>query len=267
MTTNDSTSQAVPRVRDIPADKLPAMVHPGWAIAFPWLVQGTTTRGGLPVPFDLGLYSSGSSESVVRDHWSHLLRATSITRAVHAPQPHGAEVRVHRRVGRTEAGDEVGLHLVEPCDGHLTDQPDVLLSVAVADCVPVFVVDARTRAIAVLHAGWRGASAGVLENGLSAMVASFGSAGSDLHLHFGPSICGDCYEVGGEVFAAMDQPVPDGNAPIDLRALLAARAVARGVREDRISISEHCTRCTASELFSHRGGDAHRQVAYLGIRR
>jgi polyphenol oxidase len=263
MTTNHSTSQAVLRVRDIPADKLPAIVHPGWAKVFPWLVQGTTTRGGLPVPFDLGLYSSGSSESVVRDHWSHLLSATSVTQAVHAPQVHGAEVRVHRRV----PGDDAGLHLFEACDGHLTDEPGVLLSVAIADCVPVFVVDARTRAIAVLHAGWRGASAGVLENGLSEMEASFGSAAADLHLHFGPSMCGECYEVGGEVFAAMDQPVPDGNAPIDLRALLAARAVARGVLHDRISISEHCTRCTASELFSHRGGDAHRQVAYLGIRR
>jgi copper oxidase (laccase) domain-containing protein len=68
------------------------------------------------------------------------------------------------------------------------------------------------------------------------------------------------------VFEALHQPVPEAPTPIDLGAVLAARAVAAGVPADAVTISEHCTRCTHSGLFSHRAGDGERQVGYVGIR-
>jgi copper oxidase (laccase) domain-containing protein len=140
----------------------------------------------------------------------------------------------------------------------------VLLAVTIADCVPVFVVDAGARAVCLLHAGWRGTAAGVLERGLERMTAR--GMGADVHVHLGPAICGSCYEVGPEVFAALGEPVPSRPTPIDLRGVLARRAVAAGVDPSRVTVSAHCTRCTGSELFSHRGGDRGRQVGYLGIR-
>jgi hypothetical protein len=87
----------------------------------------------------------------------------------------------------------------------------------------------------------------------------------DLLVHFGPSICGACYEVGPEVFSALGLDAPPGPAPLDLRGALAARAVAAGVRATNVSVSGLCTRCSRDGLFSHRGGDRARQVAYLGI--
>jgi hypothetical protein len=236
-----------------------ALVHDPWQTRFPWLVQGTTTRGSARLEFDLGLFAGASPRHVVQVHWDHLMAGAGMGRAVHARQVHEGCVRLHRSV-------VPGLTLTDACDGHVTSEAGVLLGVAVADCVPLFVVAPDVRAVAVVHAGWRGAAAGVLEGGLAVLCDEVGAAPSELHMHLGPSICGDCYEVGPEVFAALSQPVPDSPMPIDLRRVLAERAIAGGASPEAITISTHCTRCTGSELFSHRGGDRARQVGYVGIR-
>ncbi len=244
-------------VRERHAPGVPALVHEAWEADFPWLVQGTTTRGAPPLEFDLGLFSEGSPAERVREHWSRLLAATRMRAAVHARQVHGAKIRVHD-------APTVGLNVVGECDGHVTSEAGVLLAITIADCVPVFVVEPTTRTVGVLHAGWRGAAAGVVEQGLEAV--SDGSRVEDLHVHLGPAICGRCYEVGPEVFDALGEPVPSAKSLLDLRGVLARRALQSGVHASRLTVSEHCTRCTGSGLFSHRGGDRGRQVGYLGIR-
>ncbi|HET9949179.1 MAG TPA: laccase domain-containing protein [Longimicrobiales bacterium] len=265
--------RAAPVVRERLDGSVPALVHEAWARDFPWIVQGTTIARGPGLPegdaFDLGLFTGASPEHEVRARWTRLLGATGMRRAVHARQVHGADVRLHEPA---DAGEPGGLSLLEACDGHATEAPGVLLAVTVADCVPVFVVDAARRAVALLHAGWRGTAAGVLERGLALLGARAaagsraGAGAAELHVHLGPAICGACYEVGPEVFAVLGLPVPEAPRPLDLRAVLAARALAAGVEPGRITVSGHCTRCTGSGLFSHRSGDRGRQVAYLGIR-
>jgi len=238
---------------------VPALFHPEWAERFPWLVQGTTTRGAPGAAFDLGLFAGASPAHVVHENWNRLLAATGMSRAAHARQVHEADVRLHRSV-------PPGLSVVDPCDGHATHEAGVLLAVTVADCVPIFVVAPEQRAVAALHAGWRGAAAGVLEAGLRVLESLVGTGPEQVHVHLGPSICGACYEVGPEVFEALGRPAPELPTPIDLRSVLAERAEAAGVGRERITVSAHCTRCTSSGLFSHRGGDGQRQVGYIGVR-
>jgi YfiH family protein len=253
------------RVREELDPRVPALVHPEWAVELPWVVQGTTTRGAEATPFDLGLFSGGSSAGAVRPSWDRLIEATGMRAAVHARQVHGAEVRSHEPgPALREGGPPTGLTLVPECDGHVTSAPGVLLAVSAADCVPIFVVDPAERAVAALHAGWRGVAAGVLERGLDALAGIGGRTA--LRLHLGPAICGECYEVGPEVFEAVGLVAPERATPIDLRLVLARRALEHGMTREHVTISEHCTRCTASGLFSHRGGDRGRQVGYLGIR-
>jgi YfiH family protein len=244
------------RVRETKDASVPALVHGGWAAEFPWLVQGTTTRGQPSSEFDLGLFSGGSPVDLVHVRWSRLLEATGMRAAVHARQVHEADVRVHGAVA-------AGLSIADACDGHLTNEAGVLLAVATADCVPIFVVDPKQRTIAALHAGWRGVAAGVLERGLALMASA---DARELRVHLGPAICGSCYEVGPEVFAALGEQVPSSPTVLDLRGVLARRALEAGVSPANVTVSEHCTRCTQSGLFSHRGGDSGRQVGYLGIR-
>lgn len=256
-------SDAAPRtVAEIPGDAdLPLQVHPGWQGRFPWLVQGVTGRGDAGEPFDLGLFGEQPVGAVL-SRWERLREATGMRRVVHSRQVHGAELRAHG------PAEESGLLVGSGHDGHLTRAPGVLLTVSVADCVPVYIVDTATRAAALVHAGWRGVAAGIVERALDRLRRWRGDAPEEIWLHCGPSICGACYEVGPEVHAAVhpDAEPPPHPTPIDLRAAIAQRVRASGVPAERITVSSHCTRCGPGEFFSHRGGSAARQMGYLGIR-
>jgi copper oxidase (laccase) domain-containing protein len=80
-------------------------------------------------------------------------------------------------------------------------------------------------------------------------------------LHCGPAICGDCYEVSPDVYGALTGRSVDRPTRVDLRALIAEHARALGVRE--ITISERCTRCDNDRFYSHRAGDAGRQLGVM----
>lgn len=255
--TSSATTQ--PRtVREHPLPlAIPAFGHPEWAERFPWLVQGTTARGNEGTPFDLRLFGREPVAAVL-ERWRALRRATACPRAVHAYQVHGARVLEHRM------GPE-GLLIADDADGHVTAASGTLLTVSVADCVPVFLVAPERRVVAALHAGWRGVAAGVIEAGVDLLRRSYGVAPDALHVHLGPAICGECYEVGPEVHEALRLPRPDGNMPVDLRKTAARRAEAVGVRGDRITVSAFCTRCGDSPFFSHRAGCTERQVGFIGM--
>jgi YfiH family protein len=255
-----STHATVRRLPESPIrDPVPLLIQPEWAELFPWLVQATTFRGAAAAEFDLRLFGAVPSGEVLK-RWELLQRTLDFPRAVHARQVHGARVLVHR------AGEPAGLLIADTADGHLTEAPGVLLTVSAADCIPISLVDPERRAIALLHGGWRGVAAGIVEEGIRALESIAGSDPEMIYLHLGPAICGDCYEVGPEVHSGLGLTVPLRNQPIDLRAIAAERALALGVRPERMSISAHCTNCSAIPLFSHRAGNAGRQVGILGIR-
>ena len=249
-------------VRERPAaGEVPLWTHPEWAERFPWLVQGTTGRGTAAAEFDLGL-SGAQPVGEALDRWRLLLGTTGMDTAAHARQVHGAELWIHREAGGP------GVLVMDGFDGHVTDRPGLLLSVGVADCVPVAVVDPESRAVALVHAGWRGTAAGIVERAVHRLAESWQGSAERLWLHCGPAICGACYEVGPEVHAAVNpgRPVPGAPAPIDVRAAIVERVVAAGVAAERVSVSAHCTRCGDADFFSHRGGSRARQVGVLGIR-
>jgi YfiH family protein len=233
----------------------PRLVHPEWAERWPWLRQGITWAGP-DRGFDLGLSGSAPVGEVL-DRWRRLRECLGFDAAVHARQVHGARVLRHDRA-------PPGFLLGGEADGHVARGPGLLLTISVADCVPVFVVDPQMRAIALLHAGWRGTAAGMMEQGIRTLTEATGTPPSALHVHFGPAICGACYEVGPEVHAALGLHDPAGPAPVDLRAILSDRAVAAGVATAALTCSVACTRCEAGRFFSHRAGSPGRQAAWLG---
>lgn len=244
-----------------PGGGVPLWIHPEWAERFPWLVQGTTGAGSPHAPFDLGLAGSQPVGPAL-DRWRALCAAAGAATVVHARQVHAADVWTHRERGAP------GVCVMDGVDGHATDLPRLLLAVGVADCVPVSVVDPGTRSVALVHAGWRGTAGGIVERALDALAAGYGARPDTLWLHCGPSICGECYEVGPEVHVGVRPGCapPDAPTPIDLRAAIAERAAGRGVLPERITASAHCTLCGPGSFFSHRGGSRARQMGVLGIR-
>ena len=191
-------------------------------------------------------------------------------------------------------------------DALVTDQPGVLLSVRVADCLPVLVLDPRQRAVAAIHAGWRSALGRIIEKSVGLMRAVFGSDPQHLLAALGPSIRACCYEVGEEVVAAFcggfprgeqffreaslatPSPVPaardslsllsaqppgHGTRPapgahLDLVAVALDQLRSAGVRPSRIQVADFCTACRTDLFFSHRkeGKDTGRTMAVIGIR-
>lgn len=253
-------------VRERPvAGAVPLYVHPGWQKRFPWLVQGTTGAVAVEAPLDLRLFGAAPVGAVLR-RWERLREAAGCRRVVHSRQVHGTRVLVHGAGGPAGDSGPPELAVTRGYDGHVTREAGVLLTVSVADCVPIFVVDGERRAVALLHGGRRGIASGILEAGVRTLAGLAGSRPEDLDVHLGPAICGECYQVGPEVHRALGLAEPAGPAPVDLRALLVARALELGVRPGRISASAYCTKCGDSPFFSHRGGCIERQMAVLGIR-
>jgi hypothetical protein len=212
----------------------------------------TTTRAS-------GSFGLASDEPVrvVMQRWRELREALdpSGARLASATQVHGARVLVHG------AGWNGWLR-TDDADGHATAEQALALAVGVADCVPVFIAHPRG-AIALLHSGWRGTAARIVERGIE-VLSRRGYDASELRLHLGPAICGNCYGVSSDVYRQVTGGDSSGDRScVDLRAVIARHAQAAGVR--RITTSTLCTRCDNDRFFSHRAGDAGRQVAVMMI--
>jgi YfiH family protein len=189
-------------------------------------------------------------------------------------------------------------------DALMTAEAGILLTVRVADCLPVLLVDPKRRVVAAVHAGWRGALARVIEKAVGDMRCSFGSDPRQLLAALGPSIRVCCYEVGEEVVQAFHgrfiradqffrQPprhpgaatdrrstfflsvCPPGHAPepapgahLDLVAVALDQLASAGVKRSSVLIADYCTACRTDLFFSHRkeGERTGRQMAVVGIR-
>ncbi|MBI1723027.1 MAG: laccase domain-containing protein [Gemmatimonadetes bacterium] len=223
------------------------------------LVAGITERGA-GEGFSLGFWT-GEPVGVVMGRWQALRDAfrPGFGALQKAHQVHGTAVLWHQGVGQ-------GWHVADAGDGHATTQSGLLLAVTVADCIPVYLTTSDGRAVALLHAGWRGTAAGVLEAGVRALLAASNGSPRDVVMHCGVGICGACYEVGEEVASAvLGEGASRGKQRLDLRAALCRRAEALGVGE--VTVSPLCSSCHRDRFFSHRAsvGKDGRMVAYLGI--
>lgn len=222
------------------------------------LIAGITARGSESGPgFDLGLWSGAPVGEVMR-RW-RLFRSSipGFSSVVLGNQVHGTEVRA--------VGAPGGWLQVDGVDGWVTTAKGVLLTVTVADCIPVYLA-VPGRGIALLHAGWRGTAGGILARGTAALTAATRADASEIVMHCGVGICGECYEVGSEVMAGCGLAA-EGSGPwhVDLRRVLAGQAAALGI--GRVTSSTHCSAHQRTTFYSHRGsgGTDGRMVAYLGM--
>ena len=166
-------------------------------------------------------------------------------------QVHGTRVLQH-------TGAREGWLRVDDADGHVLLTSGAA-AISVADCVPVFLAH-PAGGVGIVHAGWRGVADGILSEAIR-VCAAHGMPAAELVVHFGPSICGRCYEVGKDVYEKLTGWATMRPRQVDLRALLADQAKQLGVTQ--WSASGECTKCDNDSFFSHRAGDAGRQVACI----
>ncbi|MBI1806278.1 MAG: peptidoglycan editing factor PgeF [Ignavibacteria bacterium] len=144
----------------------------------------------------------------------------------------------------------------ESCDGLTTDCPRVFLVVSVADCLPIVLVDPRKRAIAAVHAGWRGSESMVVLKAMRLMKDQYGTRADELLAYIGPAAGVCCYEVGPEVESRFDERylhrTAQLKAHLDLKAFNKDLLVSSGVGKLHIEVSNLCTICNPKLLHSYR---------------
>ena len=235
----------------------------------PGIVHGFSTRlGGV----SQGIYESmnlsftrGDNEDVVRENYRRLSDAMGFSMGdiVTSDQTHTTNVHV---VTETDRGN--GITKPRPytdVDGMITNVPGLVLATFYADCVPLYLLDPVNRAIGLSHSGWRGTVKRMGQVTVDAMKEAFGTKPEDLIACVGPSICRDCFEVGGEVVeefreafgpehreALYCQGKRPGKYQLDLWKANEIIFREAGIRRENIHITNICTMCNSDYLFSHR---------------
>lgn len=234
--------------------------------------HGFTTRGGgvSPPPFEslnFGLKWGDARDNVLENR-RRLLAETGGETLYKARQVHGTTLLRIRR------GDDPERVAETDADGLYSDEPGPVLTVTVADCVPVLLADPRTGAFAAVHAGWRGTVAAIVQLAVRAL-AGLGARPGDLRVALGPSIGPCCFEVGPEVIDAVLTVHPRARATgvildraprphVHLRRLNALLLEEAGVPGAAIDDCGLCTCCTPDRFFSFRR-DAQRTGQHLGF--
>lgn len=226
-----------------------------------------STRVGPSRPWDLRERSESPGPETQRDREAFLALFGFQSTEAHRPaQVHGSGLAVVSPLdgpGRVWPG----------VDGLITTAADLPLWAFFADCVPVFFL-APERAIGLIHAGWRGTAAGILEASLGAF-RQLGVAPGELWVALGPHIGAECYIVGPEVSERFLGPYPWARAAFSSAGNLDLTAIQRGILErsgvppERVLSSATCTGCQTDLFYSHRreGANTGRFAAIFWRRR
>jgi YfiH family protein len=272
------------------------ILHVSALVKFPWLVHGFSSKpGGASIQggqkvLNLGFTEWDTKENVQenRRRFQSALGAKDL-KLISLKQIHSDVIHLFNSAP------------TEICQGDAaaSNRPGLLLGMQTADCVPILLVDPKKRAVAAVHAGWRGTLARIVVKAIGQMQMQFRTKPADLLAAIGPSIGGCCYEVGTEVatqflsqfaeapdwfdeFRTGDEPnpvqwlnmMPPGHQPppknvlLDLKKANRAQLLIAGVREQNIFVSDLCTACRRDFLFSYRkeGARSGRLMSVIGIR-
>ncbi|MGI9160160.1 MAG: peptidoglycan editing factor PgeF [Saprospiraceae bacterium] len=243
--------------------------RPGIFASCPELIAAQSTRhGGVSSPpyhsLNLG-WNTGDRPAHTDENRRRFAAAVGFDpdNLAYSKQVHGVEV----------------LHALRPgfysgYDALITQQPGLVLAVGIADCAPVLVYDPRHRAVAAIHAGWRGMAGEIILRALTQMRALFGTSGSDCLAYIGPCIDACAFEVGEEValqfedaFKRFDSAA--GKYFIDLKRAAVAQLQVFGLPESQVEISPYSTVCDNADFFSYRleKGETGRLLAVIGMGR
>ena len=228
-------------------------------------------------------FGQGEPEEVVRENYRRAASALGVSpdSFVVAHQTHTVNLKVV-----TEEDRGCGVYRERPyddIDGLLTNVPGLTLVTFHADCLPVYLADPVNRAIALLHAGWRGTIGEITGAAVRRMRELYGTRPEDLTAVVGPGICSACYEIGEDVAERFRSALSEAETAevltdphrkddgmhwqLDLGKANRIFLMHAGVPGEKIKVSGVCTRCNASHLHSYRaaGPLSGRNAAFLSL--
>lgn len=141
-------------------------------------------------------------------------------------------------------------------DGLILTQNNLAIFLNFADCTPLIFYDEKQNIGAICHAGWRGTAKKISQITAQKLINEFGSNSKDICVLIGPAICGECYEVGEDVYNNFSPsplpPLPNGarECKIDLKEINRKQLAELGI--EKIDICTYCTCCNNEYFFSYR---------------
>lgn len=243
----------------------PALESEGVSVVF-------TTRldaGGSP-PYDgLNLsYSVGDDRETVRANREAVARAIDIDihDTVFGRQVHSTNVWIAGDLERARGSFDFESAL-PGCDAIITSTPGLSVCVLTADCVPVAVVCEDGRAVAAVHAGWRGLAAGILKKSVRLLSQVSSSEPRHMTALVGPHLMSCCFEVGEDIAGLFESRFGAGCVSRERKRRVAMADACRtelmreGLKAVNIHESGECT-CCCRDYFSYRrsGGLTGRQA-------
>lgn len=212
---------------------------------------------GIFTSMNLG-HSRGDNPLHVEENFRRFCTATGcgFDSMVFTRQVHGDTVR---QVTAADANQPLKNGVSIDCDGLMTNAAHVSLVIFSADCIPVLLHDPVRKAIAAVHAGWRGTALAIPAVAVARMRAAYGTNPADIRAVIGPGISRCCFETDGDVPAAMPAWAadyitarPHGKFMVDLKTINARALQNAGVPASQIDISDACTMCQSDVFWSHR---------------
>ena len=217
-------------------------------------------------------YTRGDRKDAVDENYRRIagVLGCALEDIVCSDQTHTTNLKA---VGREDGGKGITRpRNYKDVDGLLTDEPGIILATFYADCVPLYFVDTKRRAIALAHSGWRGTVARMGQCVVEKMREVFGTDPADIVAAVGPSICQDCYEVSIDVIDQFKKVYPENTwddifyckdseekkYQLDLWAANYHQLLLAGMKKENIHVSGLCTCCGSMVLFSHRASDGKR---------
>lgn len=210
---------------------------------------------------NLGLHVDDTPEIVIRNR-KKLAEALGINlhHFVLAKQTHSDHITVadlsHRGKGAFSWEDAI-----DNCDALITENQETVVTINVADCVPVLLGDPVRNCVAAIHAGWKGTFQRIVQKTLMKMIETYQCDPQDILAGIGPGICQKCYEVNLELYAQFETEFSgyqkighqeSGHCFLDLPSINAQQLEQSGIPPRNIELSPYCTSCNNDLFFSHR---------------
>ena len=247
-----------------------------------WLKNGFSTRlggvsEGVLSTMNLGFGRNDLPENVVKNH-EIIANAIGFNpeNIVASKQTHTTNVKI---VSKKDCGKGIYRERdYDDVDGMITNEKGIVLATYFADCVPLYMVDTKNKAIGLSHSGWRGTVGKIGKVTLDLMKETYGTNPKDVIACIGPSICRDCYEVSEDVatefeaaFKGREKDIltnkGNGKYQLDLWECNYIIFKECGVYEENIHMPDICTCHNMEMMFSHRATQGRRGnlAAFLSI--
>jgi len=165
----------------------------------------------------------------------------------------------------------------QPCqnqetDGFISNRKDIVLTIKIADCIPLFLYDRTSDIIGMIHSGWRGTVGQIAINSIKQIIQNGGNL-SEIQALVGPSICKKHFEVREDIVSQFPSKFVDtsefGTFNVDLKAMVTDQLISMGLNSKLIFDVGLCTHCREDLFYSYRRDKRlkGRMIAVIGLMR